>query len=47
MLYKYRSLLETPNFPAESSDKSAANMSPADFAKDLLSQVIPLWVIVP
>jgi len=43
-------LLEILDFPAdfsaESSEKSAGNRFPADFAKDLHSQVIPLWVIV-
>jgi len=41
-----RSLLEILDFPAESSEKSAGNRFPADFAKDLHSQVIPSWVIV-
>ena len=42
-----RSLREILDFPAESSEKSAGNRFPADFAKDLHSQVIPSWVIVP
>jgi len=34
-------LLESLDFPAETSENSAGNTFPADFAKDL-----PSWVIV-